>query len=496
MATLKNLVDETTNIKNEIITCHSNLKGNLTNLGVECSSTDKLSDLIDKTNEIKKFPKGWDNEKHGEVFSDDLISEGDAVVLQTYGDWDKGMEPLINPFDEPVEISGSAYSDLQSQFTPDGKFLITGSVTTPFYRVDGEEFKYEDIATSLTSKTYGEVECIAVSEDSEYIFVFTGAGSNPYYFIYRKTDDGTYVSHQTFSSMSAYSPDPRYARFSKDKKFLHLFGSVYSSMATSTPTVCNYFELNNSTGKYVPNSISPNLLSTFANVKKDSVEYLEKFDAFIIFTYVSAGSDETASYLVFFDEATKKYSTNHAENYFDIYNQKEVTSVACSPDGRFVVIGNKTSNSRIVPYKYDEALGKYKKLPVPSVRPSGTGDILSIKFDNSGNYFVVTHNTSPYHEVYKWNGSSFQQTTRLNYNFTKAIANVAFSPDNKLLYVGYNDGDYNSQVFLTETKNIVSKYEYINLPIFKLSKREVGIALETKNKGEQIKVNIMPKLVL
>ena len=30
MATLKNLVDETTNIKDELKTCHTNLKNNLT----------------------------------------------------------------------------------------------------------------------------------------------------------------------------------------------------------------------------------------------------------------------------------------------------------------------------------------------------------------------------------------------------------------------------------------------------------------------------------
>ena len=29
MATLKNLVDETTNIKNELVECHSNLKNNI-----------------------------------------------------------------------------------------------------------------------------------------------------------------------------------------------------------------------------------------------------------------------------------------------------------------------------------------------------------------------------------------------------------------------------------------------------------------------------------
>lgn len=46
MATLKNLVDETTNIKNELKTCHANLRNNLISKGVECSTTDKMSSLI------------------------------------------------------------------------------------------------------------------------------------------------------------------------------------------------------------------------------------------------------------------------------------------------------------------------------------------------------------------------------------------------------------------------------------------------------------------
>ena len=48
MATLKSLVDETTNIKNELVSCHSNLKNNLIKKGVKCSSTDKMPSLIDK----------------------------------------------------------------------------------------------------------------------------------------------------------------------------------------------------------------------------------------------------------------------------------------------------------------------------------------------------------------------------------------------------------------------------------------------------------------
>ncbi|MBP3915910.1 hypothetical protein [Clostridium sp.] len=57
MATLKNLVNETTNIKNELKTCHTNLKNNLSSKGVECSATDKMSTLIDKVSSLKTISK-------------------------------------------------------------------------------------------------------------------------------------------------------------------------------------------------------------------------------------------------------------------------------------------------------------------------------------------------------------------------------------------------------------------------------------------------------
>ena len=61
MATLKSLVDETTNIKNELVKCYSNLKSNLISKGVECSESDKISILINKINGItlgKKWASG------------------------------------------------------------------------------------------------------------------------------------------------------------------------------------------------------------------------------------------------------------------------------------------------------------------------------------------------------------------------------------------------------------------------------------------------------
>lgn len=53
MATLKNLVDETTNIKNELVVCHTNLKNNLLLKGVEVANQDKISTLINKVNNVE-----------------------------------------------------------------------------------------------------------------------------------------------------------------------------------------------------------------------------------------------------------------------------------------------------------------------------------------------------------------------------------------------------------------------------------------------------------
>lgn len=63
MATLKQLVDETTNIKNELKTCHTNLKNNLIDKGVDCNSSDKLLSLANKVREIE-LGKKWASGEH------------------------------------------------------------------------------------------------------------------------------------------------------------------------------------------------------------------------------------------------------------------------------------------------------------------------------------------------------------------------------------------------------------------------------------------------
>lgn len=58
MSTLKQLVDETTNIKNELKTCHANLKANLIDKGVEVLKADKIANLVNKVGNIE-LGKKW-----------------------------------------------------------------------------------------------------------------------------------------------------------------------------------------------------------------------------------------------------------------------------------------------------------------------------------------------------------------------------------------------------------------------------------------------------
>ena len=72
MATLSSLVAETTNIKNELITCHTNLKNNLIKKGVECSDTDKLLSLVGKVGKIEQGKK-WASGEYIVNFPDTFV---------------------------------------------------------------------------------------------------------------------------------------------------------------------------------------------------------------------------------------------------------------------------------------------------------------------------------------------------------------------------------------------------------------------------------------
>lgn len=55
-STLKELVDETTVIKDELVNCRNNLKTNLSNKGVDTTSLNKMQDLVNSIPKLKVLP--------------------------------------------------------------------------------------------------------------------------------------------------------------------------------------------------------------------------------------------------------------------------------------------------------------------------------------------------------------------------------------------------------------------------------------------------------
>ena len=88
MATLKQLVDETTNIKNELKTCHANLKTNLIDKGVQILEEDKILNLVRKIADIKelKFAIGTTSVTGSGSYSINGLDFKPNLVIMTYRD--------------------------------------------------------------------------------------------------------------------------------------------------------------------------------------------------------------------------------------------------------------------------------------------------------------------------------------------------------------------------------------------------------------------------
>lgn len=121
MATLKNLVDETTNIRNEIANCYSNLKTNLTNRNVEVLNSDKLSSLISKVLDIKTYQKVAGTEKVYMSDSNEYLSSNTSSFekLKTYEINDSFSSARFN------FTNTSGGGSIKCEYVQDGKILRT-----------------------------------------------------------------------------------------------------------------------------------------------------------------------------------------------------------------------------------------------------------------------------------------------------------------------------------------------------------------------------------
>ena len=135
MSTLKQLVDETSNIKNELKTCHDNLKSNLSSKGIYVDSTDKMQTLIDKINNIhlgRKWASGSATTQYDtQVAYLEVKNLGftPSVVLVNGGGWWSEFHPYFN-------LKNTTYGMTKLNTTTDitsgnGLFIVSTTTNNP-----------------------------------------------------------------------------------------------------------------------------------------------------------------------------------------------------------------------------------------------------------------------------------------------------------------------------------------------------------------------------
>lgn len=456
MATLKALVDETTNIKNDTINCHTVLKNNLINKKVSVSSSDKMLDLVNKIPDIKAFPVGWDVEKTGEVFNSN-ITEGDPIMYQKYGSWDTQIDLLVEQPD--VSVAGIPRGN---SFSPDGKYLAVAHDSSPglsIYKVNGDTF------TKLPNPVgFPDSSCndCAFSPNGKYLVVV--GSSAPHTWVYRIDSGDVFTKLTTppliYSTVycCAFSPDSNYLALGYGNgtylKYYKREGDTFTSL--SIPTISSdvygvYGVSFSPDGKYLACALySGNHLRIYKR-SGDTISAVFYASTSIVGNSNGCSFSPDGRHLVIVGGSKPYMATlkNNGDDTFtmlpnpDILPSGRSYNCAFSPDGKYLALASSVNNPRLVTYKIDG--DTYTKTTSPSVVPSY--DCYCVAFNPNGNHLAIGYGTSPYQYIYR-----------------------------------------------TTTKDIVSPYNASTFPLQKLSIKNVGVAMESKNIGEQVKVNLFPKL--
>lgn len=147
MTTLKSLVDETTNIKNEIVECHSNLSSILTSKNVEVSEEDKMSDLIGKVDLLGKYTPPLC-----------LYKEGNEYITFNKS-WSYGISPTYTKNSDNLNVCGKGISSAGSN----GGYVSTS--------IDITDYKTLNVEFILKTATNGSVR-IGISSTSTVVNTF------------------------------------------------------------------------------------------------------------------------------------------------------------------------------------------------------------------------------------------------------------------------------------------------------------------------------------
>lgn len=328
MTTLKSLVDETTNIKDELVECHTNLKNNLIEKGVECSDADKMPTLINKVNDVETtnypLPK-WYSEN---------------------GFWIKGSDSPLSLSQQPCFANNKIYAFSDSNVCIyDTETNLWETKSTPYSRLDsstnsivgnsiyvmgGSTTPKSNKCYDITSNTWSTKSNLLTDRYSESmscsvgtnVYIFGGYdSSNSIYNIIKKLECYDTISN-TWSTKADYSKGVIKSQLVCDGSNLYCIGG-YESTNNAVKTARSY-------------DIISNTWSSKTNALSDMYEHASSsFKGFIYCIGGVQNSTNNSNITTIYDINLNKWGYGY--NCFTSRNSK-----SCIGGNSIYVIGGKT----------------------------------------------------------------------------------------------------------------------------------------------------------
>jgi WD40 repeat protein len=367
----------------------------------------------------------------------EAIAKNDAVCLTPSGNW------LTAP--SVVDISVSA--GLCSTLSPDGRFYVVGTVTSPYIYI---YVRYNGVFTLLTTPTgvpAATVYSVAFSPDSRYLYI--GYGASPYFSVFKRT-------YNTFEKLTDPVGPPGSVKglaVSSDGRYIALAHSTDPFITIYVKDENTFTKL--ATPADVPNNTPQDI--AFSSDNKYLVIAGGTSFCFIVYKRTADTFAKVAT------PATLPSNTCYACSF--------------SPNADYLAIGSSASPYLFI---YKRNVDTFTLLTAPTTTP--TGQVTALCFQ-PGSSFLLCVAYAGYISMYSRSGDVFTRGDNV-LNLTNSIYNLEFSMNG--MYLMTSLPKLVTTTFTYQAKRITTIDSLWPTSL-------LGMALESKSSG-QCRVNLFPTL--
>ncbi len=402
------------------------------------------------------FPPGWNEKGQGIAWDD--ITKNSPIVQREYGKMEDGLILLSQPdILPPSNVTSIAIS-------PDGKYLAVtcyNAVSLLVYKIaNGKLSKLPSPATLPPSTS----ECVSFSPDGKYLAVANGGTSGCH--IYK-------IENDVFSKLADI---PKVGGAGKSCCFSP--DGNYLAVTYVFETSLGIFKRTGDVFTPIPNPSSmPGLNGYDCCFSTDG-------------KYFAVGSGEAPYFTL--------YSVN-GEVFTKIGNPSSlpngvISGCSFAEGSAYLALTSYTSPYIFV---YKNQGNSFTKLPGPNTLPSSYGR--HCRFSPDGKYLAFAAASSPYLYICDREGDSFTVLPTLEGLPTTstpggAFGKIAFSQNMEYFSFGYWETPFFS-CYLNRQGTYIHTLNEINKEYFEYApKGKIGIANESKEAGETVRVTLFPAL--